>query len=127
MDINQFSLAGRRALVVGADTGIGLACAPRIALAGADVVIGGMNAAASERNAAALAAESKTRVCFLPVDVRDEDQIVKLVEDAAAFLGGIDIAMNNAGITGPSGALQDIPTSSSTKCSRSMCAASGSA
>jgi NAD(P)-dependent dehydrogenase (short-subunit alcohol dehydrogenase family) len=110
MSLDQFSIAGRRALVVGADTGIGLTCARAIALAGADVVIGGMNAVEGTRNAAAIAADSKTRVRFLPVDVREEAQIEKLVADAADFLGGIDIAMNNAGITGPSGPLQDIPT-----------------
>lgn len=106
----SFSLEGRRALVVGADSGIGLACAQAIAEAGADLVMAGLDAAGGAERAADLAAVSGRKVHFLTVDVRQEDQVRDMVNKAADLLGGIDIAMNNAGIPGPSCAIQDIPT-----------------
>lgn len=106
----SFSLEGRKALVVGADSGIGLACAQAIAEAGADLVMAGLNAEAGAQLASELAGKSGTKVHFLTADVREEDQVKAMVDEAASLLGGIDIAMNNAGIPGPSCAIQDIPT-----------------
>jgi NAD(P)-dependent dehydrogenase (short-subunit alcohol dehydrogenase family) len=103
---DQFSLAGRRALVVGADSGIGLACARAMASAGARLVIAGLSQAKGEALARELAGKGG-EVSFVEVDVRDEGRVAAMVEEAAGRLGGLDIAMNNAGIPGPAAAIQD--------------------
>jgi len=106
----SFSLAGRKALVIGADSGIGLACARAIAAAGADLVIGGLDAAKGDPLCAEIARASGTKVSYVQVDVRDEAQVKAAVDTAVERLGGLNIAMNNAGIPGPAGAIQDIAT-----------------
>ncbi len=105
---DQFSLKGKRALVVGADSGIGLACARALAEAGADLVMAGLDPAGGGRLAAEIAGAAGVEVAFLPVDVRDEAQVKAMVDGAVARLGGLDIAMNNAGIPGVSGPVQDL-------------------
>jgi NAD(P)-dependent dehydrogenase (short-subunit alcohol dehydrogenase family) len=107
---SAFSLAGRKALVIGADSGIGLACARAIAMAGANLVIGGLDAAKGDALCKDIAAASGTEVSYVTVDVRDEAQVKAAVDTAVARLGGLDIAMNNAGIPGPAAAIQDIAT-----------------
>jgi NAD(P)-dependent dehydrogenase (short-subunit alcohol dehydrogenase family) len=104
----SFSLVGRKAIVVGADSGIGLACARAIAVAGADLVIGGLDAAKGDELARNIGAVSGTDVSYVAVDVTIEDQVAAAVDIAVQRLGGIDIAMNNAGIPGPAGPLQDL-------------------
>jgi NAD(P)-dependent dehydrogenase (short-subunit alcohol dehydrogenase family) len=105
---DAYSLKNRRALVVGADSGIGLASARAIAGAGANLVMAGLDPDQGARNAVEIAERAGVEVAFLPVDVRQEDQVAAMVDEAARRLGGLDIAMNNAGIPGVSGAVQDI-------------------
>lgn len=107
MSDTSFSLAGRRALVVGADSGIGLACARAIAAAGADLVIGGLDATRGSALAREIAAASGRNVSYVAVNVTEEEEVAAAVETAVERLGGLDTAMNNAGIPGPAGALQD--------------------
>lgn len=102
------ALAGRKALVVGADSGIGLATARAYAVAGADVMMGGLDVAQGEANAAEIARDSGRTVAFHHVDVRKETQVADFVAAAIARLGGFDIAFNNAGIEGPSAPVQGI-------------------
>lgn len=108
MKDDQFSIEGRRALVVGADSGIGLACARAIAAAGARVVMAGLNQSEGERLAAEVASESGSEVGYVAVDVREEKSVAAMVEAAVKKLGGLDLAMNNAGIPGSAGPVQDI-------------------
>ena len=103
----SFSLSGRKAMVIGADSGIGLACARAIANAGADLVIGGIDPGKGEGLAREIGAESGTKVSYVAVDVTREEQVAAAVKEAVARLGGLDIAMNNAGIPGWPGAIQD--------------------
>lgn len=110
MKSNPFSLAGKRALVIGADSGIGLACARGLADAGAKLAISGLNAAAGKALADEIAKDSGVEVAYFPVDVRDEAAVRSLVDKAVEWLGGLDIAMNNAGIPGPAGPIQDMDT-----------------
>lgn len=87
-------LAGKRALVTGAASGIGLAAACALQEAGAEVI--GLDL---------LSTEAPFRI--LACDLADEAQIVAAVAGAAARMGGIDILVNNAGILeeAPLGAL----------------------
>jgi 3-hydroxybutyrate dehydrogenase len=78
-------LDGRRALVTGAASGIGLACARALAGAGAHVVVVDRDAEGAERAAADVAGEARI------VDLADIDALASLSFDA-------DILVNNAGI-----------------------------
>ena len=108
---DQFSLKGKRALVVGADSGIGLASAKAIAGAGAKLAMAGLNQAEGDKIAAEIAKTSGVDVAFFTVDVRQEDQVKAMVDKAVGWLGGLDIAMNNAGIPGESGPIQELKAS----------------
>lgn len=105
---DMFSIKGRRALVVGADSGIGLACARAIAESGAKLAIAGMNQAAGDKLVADMAKETKTDISYIEVDVRDEKKVAGMVDKAVKWLGGLDIAMNNAGIPGTAGEIQNV-------------------
>ena len=72
---DQFSLKGKRALVVGADSGIGLASAKAIAGAGAKLAMAGLNQAEGDKIAAEIAKTAGVDVAFFTVDVRHEDQV----------------------------------------------------
>ena len=87
-------LAGTRALVTGASSGLGLAMARALADAGAVVAITSRDAERARRAAAGLG-----RHAFgLALDARDEDAVAAGVAQVWERLGGIDLLVNNAGI-----------------------------
>ena len=86
----SFRLDGRRALVVGGTSGIGLGCAAALADAGADVVI----AARSAERLAAAAAQFDGGVTTLAMDVAD----VAATAAAVAEHGPFDVMVNSAGL-----------------------------
>lgn len=94
----HIDLAGRVAVVTGGANGIGLATARRLAASGAAVALWDQAADAGERAAASLAA-SGYAVAFMAVDVAERDQVERAVQDTISRFGGIDILINNAGIT----------------------------
>ena len=91
-------LEGRRALITGADSGIGAAVAIAFAREGADVALNHLPQ--EERDAQHVAevirAEGRTAV-LLPGDLADADTCRRVVEDAVEGLGGLDALVNNAG------------------------------
>jgi NAD(P)-dependent dehydrogenase (short-subunit alcohol dehydrogenase family) len=91
-------LQGRRALVTGADSGIGSAVAIAFAREGADVALSYLPAEEEDATkvAALIEAEGRT-VVKLPGDVMDRQWCGDLVEQAVQGLGGLDILVNNAG------------------------------
>ena len=91
----MFDLTGKTALVTGATRGIGEGIARAFHKAGADVAISGRQVAKLE----ALAAELGDRVHVVPCDLADKAQVMKLIDNAAAKLGRVDIIVNNAGLT----------------------------
>src|SRR4051812_9895451 len=91
----MFSLEGKTALVTGATGGIGESIAKTLHAAGATVGISGRNA----EKLAALAAELKDRVHVLPADLSADGAADKLIADATAAMGKVDILINNAGLT----------------------------
>ncbi|WP_112137146.1 bifunctional aldolase/short-chain dehydrogenase [Glycomyces dulcitolivorans] len=90
-------LAGRIALVTGAAGGIGKATATRLAAEGACVVIADLD----REKAAAAAAEigSADTAVGIRCDVTDEDSVAGAIEAAALAFGGIDLVVNNAGLS----------------------------
>ena len=90
-------LATRIALVTGAGSGIGRAIALRLAAEGACVVVADRDA----ENAAAVAAEigGPDAAVLFTADVTDEDQVAAAVAAAALAFGGVDLVVNNAGLS----------------------------
>ncbi|WP_433892692.1 bifunctional aldolase/short-chain dehydrogenase [Streptomyces sp. CA-111067] len=90
-------LATRIALVTGAGSGIGKAIAHRLVAEGACVVIADVNA----DNAAAVAEElgGPDKAVAVTVDVTDEQQISAAFEQTLLAFGGVDMVVNNAGIS----------------------------
>jgi rhamnulose-1-phosphate aldolase/alcohol dehydrogenase len=90
-------LATRVALVTGAGSGIGKAIARRLVDEGACVVVADLNA----ENAAAVAEElgGDDQAVAVGVDVTSEEQIAAAFEAAVLAFGGVDLVVNNAGIS----------------------------
>ncbi|MEV4681600.1 bifunctional aldolase/short-chain dehydrogenase [Streptomyces kurssanovii] len=90
-------LATRVALVTGAGSGIGRAIARRLVAEGACVVVADLNAG----NAVAVAEElgGPDRAVAVTVDVTDEAQITAAFQEALLAFCGVDLVVNNAGIS----------------------------
>lgn len=91
-------LQGRKALITGADSGIGAAVAIGYAREGADVALSYLpeEEADAKEIIALIEAEGRTAVA-LPGDVTDSEYCRELVQKAVDGLGGLDILVNNAG------------------------------
>ena len=97
--MNRIDLAGRRAVITGGAQGIGRAIAERFLASGATVSIWDRNQAATDSTVKELS--SQGTVSGLTVDVTDAEGVAKAAAATARTLGGIDILVANAGITGP--------------------------
>ncbi len=90
-------LAGKKALITGGDSGIGRAAAIAYAREGADVAINYLPAEEPDaREVIALIKAEGRNAVAIPGDLRDERFCQRLVEQAVAKLGGLDILVNNA-------------------------------
>ncbi|HEX5254156.1 MAG TPA: SDR family oxidoreductase [Mycobacterium sp.] len=98
--MDLFGLRGKRALVTGASSGIGRKVAQAYAQAGADVAIAARNVEVLESVAGELAADGGGKVVPIQCDVTRPEQVNSMVDRVIAELGGIDIAVCNAGIIG---------------------------
>jgi 3-oxoacyl-[acyl-carrier protein] reductase len=89
-------LENKVAVVTGASKGIGYAIAEKLLEAGAKVFICARNKPELRRALEQLSASGRVEgeIC----DVRSEDQVRLMLEEAARMFGGIDILVNNAGI-----------------------------
>lgn len=96
--VGSGKLAGRRALITGADSGIGAAVAIAFAREGADIAMAYLPSEESDaqRVAGILRTEGST-VHLLPGDLLEANYRNALVRDAAEALGGLDLLVNNAG------------------------------
>jgi 3-oxoacyl-[acyl-carrier protein] reductase len=95
------SLAGRVALVTGADRGIGRAAALALARVGADVAVGFRSRAAQADAVAAEVRALGRRAVAVGGDVASEADVRRLVDEARGALGELDVLVANAGIAPP--------------------------
>jgi NAD(P)-dependent dehydrogenase (short-subunit alcohol dehydrogenase family) len=91
-------LTGRRALITGGDSGIGRAVAIAFAREGAAVVINFLPEEESDaQEVVALLEGEGARIRAIAGDLKDETFCGALVDEASAFLGGLDLLINVAG------------------------------
>ena len=96
--IGHGRLSGRKALVTGADSGVGRAAAIAFAREGADVALSYLEAEHADAAEVAKLVEAEGRKAVLiPGDITSESFCEKLVAQARSQLGGLDILVNNAG------------------------------
>jgi NAD(P)-dependent dehydrogenase (short-subunit alcohol dehydrogenase family) len=89
-------LSGKVAVVTGGASGLGEGLVRRFAAEGAKVVIGDVAVDSGK----ALAAELGDNATFVEADVADFDQVGGLVSTAVESYGGLDVMVNNAGVSG---------------------------
>jgi glucose 1-dehydrogenase len=92
------TLVGQKALVTGANSGIGRACAIALGQAGADVVV---NYVMGDDTAEAVAAEIRShgvQAFIYKADVSREDEVIAMFKAMADTFGAIDILVANAGL-----------------------------
>ncbi|PLC52985.1 3-hydroxybutyrate dehydrogenase [Pollutimonas nitritireducens] len=92
-------LTGKRAVITGSTSGIGLAIARELAANGTHVVINGFgDAAAIEKERVNLELEFDVKAYYINADLMQAAATRQFIDEAAQALGGIDILVNNAGI-----------------------------
>lgn len=93
-------LTGQTAVVTGGAQGLGFAIAQRFIAEGARVVLGDVNLDATQAAAEVLGGDSAGEVVrAVRCDVTSSEEVEALVAAAVAGFGGLDIMVNNAGIT----------------------------
>jgi len=105
----EADLAGKVAIVTGGTSGIGRATALALGRAGCRVLVVGRDAARGEAVVAEIGA-GQCIAAFCPADMRQPDDIARMVDAALDRFGRLDIAFNNAGYQEPRAALADQAT-----------------
>jgi NAD(P)-dependent dehydrogenase (short-subunit alcohol dehydrogenase family) len=93
---DPFDLSGKVALVTGASRGLGQQFARALARAGADLVVTARQKEDTEACVDEIRALGR-RAAGLSLDVREEDSVRRLADEAPAAFGRIDVLVNNAG------------------------------
>jgi len=103
-------LVGKRILITGASEGFGYAVAERCVAEGASVAICARSSERIERAGASLRASARDgqRVIATTADVSNPQQVKDLVANVVRELGGLDGLVNNAGIYGPKGLVEEV-------------------
>ncbi len=101
-------LKNKVAIVTGGGQGIGRVIALALAEAGADVVLAARSLEPLQATRAEIEALGREAL-VVPTDVRREESVQSLAEQALVHFGHVDILVNNAGITGPTAMLWEVP------------------
>lgn len=96
--LELFDLHGKKALVTGASSGIGKEVALAYAQAGAQVAVAARHADALAQAAGQIGAAGAGKVVPICCDVTQPDQVSTMLDQVCEELGGVDIAVCNAGI-----------------------------
>lgn len=96
-------LTGKRVLISAGGAGIGRLMAETMQQAGAKVFVCDIDAAALTD-----LAEANPDVGQIQCDVSDRAAVQRFFDEGLAFLGGLDVLINNAGIAGPTGPVEEI-------------------
>jgi NAD(P)-dependent dehydrogenase (short-subunit alcohol dehydrogenase family) len=104
---SKVDLSGRTALVIGATEGIGRATALAFAAAGANVFAAGLGAERGKSLEAEICGGGNVDAVFMEADVTREADVRDVVARASERFGRIHAAVNNAGIEGRFGPVQD--------------------
>jgi 3-oxoacyl-[acyl-carrier protein] reductase len=104
------SLQGRSAIITGASQGLGLAIARAFAKAGANLIICARDQRAIDaaRDDIAGVSAGAARVVATRADVSREEDVRRLTAEAVAAFGRIHILVNNAGVYGPMGSIDQV-------------------
>ena len=89
-------LVGKRAVITGADSGIGRAVAIAYAREGADVLISYLDEEEDAQETKKWVEEAGRKAVLVAGDIQSADHCRTIVEKAVSELGGIDILVNNA-------------------------------
>ncbi len=106
-----YGYTGKVAIVTGGGSGIGEACAQTFARAGARVVIADYDEMNGQEVADAIKTEGGT-AAFMKVDVSDPTQVEAMVQRTVETFGGLNVAVNNAGIGGAQAPTGEYPIDS---------------
>jgi 3-oxoacyl-[acyl-carrier protein] reductase len=93
------SMKGRVAVITGGARGIGRAITEKLALLGADVVIGDMLVELAEKTAGEISELTHRKTLAIKVNVTDGKSSSEMIEQTINQFGHVDILVNNAGIT----------------------------
>ena len=97
MSLSEFSLSGKKALVIGARRNMGKGFALGLAEAGADVAVTDINIESGQLKAVSEEIEAMGRKSiFLKTDISSQEEVKKMVDKVMLEFGGIDILMNVA-------------------------------
>lgn len=104
----DYQLNGKTAIVTGGVSGIGLAVAETLAASGARISVWDLKKEAVDATVAALRNQGAEAI-GIALDVTDEAAVEAAVQRTVKELGGVHIAVNNAGIGGPAASSGDYP------------------
>ncbi|NLS02173.1 3-oxoacyl-ACP reductase FabG [Rhizobium sp. P32RR-XVIII] len=104
----KLDFEGKVALVTGGGSGIGAAISRQLAGQGAEVIVADVDSEAARTVAAEIHSEGG-RARDFAVDVTDAGAVEKLVRRTVETCGGLDLAVNNAGVDGPRKVTADYP------------------
>lgn len=104
-------IAGQRVLITAGAGGIGLAIAERLALHGARLFVCDVSDEALDEFGRSFPEAGRIKA-----DVSDEGDVDRMFDAVAEKLGGLDALVNNAGIAGPTGGIEDIEPAEWRRC-----------
>lgn len=102
----DLGIAGKKALITGGAGGIGRATAQALLDEGVEVVLSDKDVHELDEAASALSASSTVRT--VPADLDDASEADRLASEVARTVGDIDILVNGAGVTGPTGSFHEL-------------------